>query len=126
MNDTTKIHHICFDYNPAGMTPTEVDRFLAEVRDGLAAKFDVDSYSAIRIKVDPKLIDPPYDVRVMRGAGSTPDYVRIFPAFSVVTKIWFRVTYRPSIVRDLPAPQGSQAVLVRVAKPLPIVGVSNG
>jgi hypothetical protein len=126
MNDTTKIHHINFDYNPTGLTPTECDRLVGRVRDGLVAKFGVDPYNGIRIRADAKFIDPPYDVRVMRGAGSTPDYVRIFDAFRVVTKIWFDVQYRPAIVRDLPAPVGAQAVVVRVAKPLESAGVSNG
>lgn len=123
MNDTSQIHHINYDFNPAGLTAEQCDQHAANVQARLADCFDIDP-ALVRTRVDPKA--EAHDVRVMRAAGSTPDYDRIFVAFRVVTPLWQALHYRPTLLQDFVAPYGTQAVLVRVAKPVQIAEVSNG
>jgi len=120
MNDTSKIHHINYDYNPRGLTPSQCTEHGEKVRNALARHFGI---APLTVRVNATSKAESLDVRVMRAAGSTPDYDRNMSAMKLVMPIWLDLHFKPTLLRDVRPPFGSSEVVLRLAKPRDLGGV---
>lgn len=115
MSDKHAIHHINYEFAPAGLTPAECEAHASAAAAALAAHFNIDA-SLVRTKW--QNVRETLDIRVMRAAGSTHDYDRNFDAYKVAMPLLRAAQYQPKVVRVVAPPQDlGRVVTVRVARP---------
>jgi hypothetical protein len=114
MNDTRQIHHINYEYNPRGLTPAQCTEHGEKVRTALARHFGI---APMTVRVNATSKAESIDVRVMRAAGSTPDYDPNQGAMKQRVGILAGRPSKPTQRRVVRPPFGSSEFVLRLAKP---------